>query len=118
MGYRSLAGICLAQDALNQLDAKIQTLPQPLQEEVRSLFEDSEFTREEEGDRAWYWEGFKWYSSDPDLAFLAGYLADLDDEQYLCIRVGENLDDVEYRGRFWDNPFGMCLTRGIGFNEE
>ena len=118
MGYRSHVGICLAQDAFTRLEAKIQTLSQSLQEEVRSLFEDSEFTREGEGNRAWYWEGFKWYSSDPDIVFLAGYLSDLDDELYLYIRVGENLDDVEYRGRFWDNPFGMRLTRGIGFDEE
>ena len=118
MGYRSHVGICLVQDAFNQLEAKIQTMPQALQDEVRSLFEDSEFTREDEGDRTWYWEGFKWYSSDPDIAFLKGYLSDLDDEQYLYVRVGENLDDVEYHGSFWDNPFGMCLTRGIGFNEE
>ncbi len=118
MGYRSHVGICLAHNAFIRFEAKIQTLPQPFQEEVRRLFEGSEFTREGEGNRAWYWGGFKWYSSDPDIAFLAGYLADLDDEQYLCIRVGENLDDVEYRGRFWDNPFGMRLTRGIGFDEE
>ena len=59
MGYHSHVGICLAQDAFTRLEGKIQTLPQSLQEEVRSLFEDSEFTREEEGDRAWYWEGFK-----------------------------------------------------------
>ncbi len=45
MGYRSRVGISLAQDAFTRLEAKIQTLPQSLQEEVRSLFEDSEFTR-------------------------------------------------------------------------
>ncbi len=118
MGYRSHVGICLAQDAFKQLEDKIQALPQHLQEEVRSLFGDSEFTREDEGSRVWYWEGFKWYSSDPDITFLKGYLSDLEDEQYLYLLVGENLDDVEYHGRFWDNPFGMCLTRGIEFNEE
>ena len=118
MGYRSHVGICLAQDAFNRLEDKIQTLPQHLQEEARSLFGDSEFTREDEGSRVWYWEGFKWYSSDPDITFLKGYLSDLEDEQYLYLLVGENLDDVEYHGRFWDNPFGMCLTRGIEFNEE
>ena len=118
MGYRSHVGICMAQDAFTQLEAKIQMLPQSLQEEARSLFGDSEFTREDEGSRVWYWEGFKWYSGDPDITFLKGHLSDLEDEQYLYIRVGENLDDVEYHGRFWDNPFGMCLTRGIEFNEE
>jgi hypothetical protein len=108
----------MSHDAVFQLEAKIQTLPQSLQEEVQRLFEDSEFVREDEGDRAWYWAGFKRYSSDPDIAFLESHLSDLEWEQYLYIRVGEDLDDAEYQGGFWDNPFGMCLTRGIGFDEE
>ena len=118
MGYRSHVGICMSHDAVFRLEAKIQTLPQSLQEEVQRLFEDSEFVREDEGDRAWYWAGFKWYSSDPDIAFLESYLSDLEWDQYLYIRVGDDLDDAEYQGGFWDNPFGMCLTRGIGFDEE
>jgi hypothetical protein len=83
-----------------------------------SLFEDADVKKQDDGCRAWYWDGFKWYSSDSGVAFLEGYLDDLEWDQYLYIRVGEELDDVDYRGGLWDNPFGMCLTRAIEFNED
>jgi hypothetical protein len=118
MGYRSRVGICISEDAAIQLEAKIRLLCSALQKAVTSLFEDAEVKKQDDGCKAWYWDGFKWYSSDCDVAFLEGYLDDLQWDEYLYIRVGEDLDDVDYRGGLWDNPFGMCLTRGIEFNED
>ena len=42
-------------------------------------------------------------------------LKELDDEYYRFIRIGEEDDDTEMSGRFWNNPFDMYLTRGINF---
>ena len=74
--------------------------------------------KQDDDARAWYWDGFRWYSRDCDVAFLEDYLAELDWDQYLYIRVGEDLSDIDYHGGLWDNPFGMCLTRGIEFDED
>ena len=41
---------------------------------------------------------------------------DLEYEDYYFIRVGEDNDDTDVRGGFWENPFGMCLVRGIAFD--
>jgi hypothetical protein len=35
------------------------------------------------------------------------------DENYYFIRIGEENDDTEVRGCFWDNPFGFELSRGM-----
>ena len=43
-------------------------------------------------------------------------MSDQDYDDYFFIRVGESDDDVEIRGGFWKNPFGMCLVRGIAFD--
>ena len=118
MGHSSRVGICISQEAAALLDAKISMLSPSLQEEVASLFEGADVKKQDDGARAWYWDGFRWYSSDCDVAFLEGYLDDLQWNEYLYIRVGEELDDVDYRGGLWDNPFGMCLTRGIEFDED
>ncbi len=118
MGYRSCVGLCLRAESVSALQSALKGLSPTLQDDCASLFEACEFTREDEGCRAWYWEGFKWYTQDRDIRFLEEHLASLDWGQYLFIRVGEELDDIEYHGGFWDNPFGMCLTRGIGFDEE
>ena len=118
MGYSSRVGICIAQEAAALLDAKIRMLSPVLKEEITSLFEGADVRKQDDSARAWYWDGFRWYSSDSDIAFLEDYLSELDWDQYLYIRVGENLGDIDYHGGLWDNPFGMCLTRGIEFDED
>ena len=70
----------------------------------------------ESGAAAWHRESLKWYSDYEDVAFFENLLRDLEAEDYLFIRLGDSDDDVEIRGGFWDNPFGMCLMRGIGFD--
>ena len=37
----------------------------------------------------------------------------IDEEDYYFIKIGEEYEDVETRGLWWDNPFGLTLTRGI-----
>ena len=118
MGYSSRVGICISQDAADFLDAKIKVLSPALKEEVARLFEDAAVKKQDDDARAWYWDAFRWYSRDCDVAFLEDYLAELDWDQYLYIRVGEDLADIDYHGGLWDNPFGMCLTRGIEFDED
>ena len=118
MGYSSRIGICMSQDAAIQLETKIKLLCQPLQEDLTSLFEGADVIKQDDDARAWYWDGFRWYSSDRDIAFLEAYICELDWDQYLYIRVGEDLSDIDYHGGLWDNPFGMCLTRGIEFDED
>ena len=118
MGYSSRVGICMAQEAAALLDAKIRMLSPVLKEEITSLFEGADVRKQDDSARAWYWDGFRLYSSDSDIAFLEDYLSELDWDQYLYIRVDENLGDIDYHGGLWDNPFGMCLTRGIEFDED
>lgn len=40
----------------------------------------------------------------------------LEDEDFRFLRVGEDHDDTEVRGCFWENPFDMELLRGISFS--
>lgn len=118
MGYRSQVGLCMTAEAVCDLQSAIQGLSQTLQDELAGLFEACEFIREDEGCRAWYWEGFKWSTQDGDIRFLDEHLSSLDWGEYLFIRVGENLDDTEYHGGFWDNPFAMSLTREVRFSDD
>ena len=49
------------------------------------------------------------------MAFIEQLMAELPDEDFRFIRIGEDYDDTEMRGGFWDDPFGMELTRSITF---
>ena len=40
-------------------------------------------------------------------------MADLEVEDYLFFRVGEEIGDIEIKGEFWDNPFEFNILQTI-----
>ena len=75
---------------------------------------------EDDGSECWYWEQIKWYSDWPadfaDVDFFEKFMKNLDEEDYYFIKIGEEYDDVETKGLWCDNPFGLTLTRQIVFD--
>lgn len=118
MGYYSDVGLCLTATGKKVLDAGLAAL-EPEAERTKNIHEllnSPRDKREKDGAVAWLWESLKWYDDYPDVAFMENLLQDLDEQDYLFIRVGESDDDTEYRGGFWENPFGMSLVRRIVFD--
>ena len=60
----------------------------------------------------------KWYEDFSDVSFIENLLAELDWKDFLFIRIGEDYDDTEVRGDFWDNPFELGLTRKISMEVQ
>ena len=62
----------------------------------------------------------KWYPDDPvcctEVGFIVKLMAGLVDDTFRFIRIGEYDDDIEGRGYFWENPFGMEVERPIAFS--
>ena len=120
MGYRSDVGLCLTENGKKTLDARLSELEagtastgyiHDLLNPIRNKHEDPK-----SGAVAWLWEYLKWYTDYEDVAFFENLMSDLDYDDYYFIRVGEDNDDTDVRGGFWENPFGMCLVRGIAFD--
>ena len=65
------------------------------------------------GTVAFCWTGMKWYADFEEVAFVENFMADLEYEDYYFIRVGEDYNDIEVNGGFWDNSFGMRIERRI-----
>ena len=47
------------------------------------------------------------------MGFIEHMLAELDWSDFLFIRIGEELDDIDTRGSFWDNSFDLGISRSI-----
>ena len=120
MGYRSDVGLCLTDTGKKILDARLAELDagSDSTQHIHELLNAPREKREdqESGAVAWLWEHLKWYANYKDVAFFENLLRDLDYDDYYFIRVGEDNDDTEVHGGFWDNPLGMCLVRGIAFD--
>lgn len=69
----------------------------------------------------WYWDYLKWYTDDPvhytEVDFIEQLISGLPYGDFRFIRIGEDYDDTEVRGGFWENPFDMELGRYISFSE-
>jgi hypothetical protein len=120
MGYRSDVGLCLTENGKKTLEARLSELEVGAARTgyIHDLLNPSRNKREdpESGAVAWLWEYLKWYTDYEDVAFFEKLMNDLDYDDYYFIRVGEDEDDTDVRGGFWENPFCMCLVRGIAFD--
>lgn len=119
MGYRSDVALCLTQNGVSTLSKKLdnsnaetKNLVTDLMEYPREHFKDADT-----GSEIWYWDMVKWYSEYPDVSFIENLISELDYTEYLFIRMGEDTDDNEIQGSYWDNPFGLHLSRTIDFSE-
>ena len=120
MGYRSDVGLCLTSNGKQILDSRLAELEAGTEKtlHINELLNSTRDKQEdkESGSTAWLWEHIKWYWDYEDVAFIESLLREVAYEDYYFIRVGEDNDDTEIRGGFWDNPFGMSLMRGIVFD--
>jgi len=122
MGYVSEVAL-----ALTETGAKVmrQRLMSPaVSQEQRELVEellsatDRHYKDSRSGSELWYWQWLKWYNDFLDVSFMESLLQDMNHEDYRFIRIGEDFEDTEILGGFWENPFGMDLSRQITFETE
>ena len=117
MGYRSDIGLALTQSAVQTLNQKMNALDKT--SEAFSIitdfftYADRHFEDTESGSEVYLWESVKWYEEFLDVGFIEHLLAELDWSDFLFIRIGEELDDIDTRGSFWDNPFDLGISRSI-----
>lgn len=117
MGYRSDVGLVLSKKAVAELKRRLDALDNNSNKQttIRELMEyaQSHYTDKNSEDEVYYWEWLKWYSDFPDVSFIERLMADLEVEDYLFFRVGEEIGDIEIKGEFWDNPFEFNILQTI-----
>ena len=117
MGYRSDVGLALTQPAVHTLHQKLNALDK--NSEAFSVvsdflvYADKHLEDADSGAEVYLWEGIKWYEEFSDVGFIENLLTELDWSNFLFIRIGEEWNDIDVRGNFWDNPFDLGISRSI-----
>ena len=118
MGYRSDVALAMTGKTLETFRQKITELPEQTRKEVEPLLNewaDKHLT--EDGSECWFWKDLKWYTGWPehylDIDFVDKFLDEADDEEFYFVRVGEDYDDNEIDGLWWDNPFNISFCREL-----
>lgn len=74
---------------------------------------DKHSTDEETGAEFFYWKSVKWYHDFYEVKFVKDFYEMLDENEYYFARIGENPDDCEEHGMFYNNPFDVEIVREI-----
>ena len=117
MGYRSDVGLALSKSGAIRLQEKLNTLDKNSETyfNVTNLLEYTHSHRkhEESGAELYLWDYLKWYDNYSDVRFIEDLMGELEDEEFLFLRLGEDMNDNEEKGSFWDNPFQLSILRTI-----
>ena len=114
MGYRSQVCIGMTDDAARLFRTMLEHIPD--YHEIHSLIKDSETARHAhpwgtrhktpnvDCDTKMYWDYVKWYEGYECVDFIETFLTDcIPEEDFRFVRVGEETDDVEERGEYYDS---------------
>ena len=117
MGYRSDVGLALSKTGAIRLQEKLNSFDK----DSETFFNVTEFLEyahkhlkhEESGAELFLWDYLKWYDSFPEVHFFEDLMSELEWDDFLFLRIGEDMNDNEEKGSFWDNPFELSILRTI-----
>lgn len=109
MSYYSQVALCVSE--------KVE-----IPEKTRSLMKSIDFrlVGNCEGSRLFILDQIKWYDLYPEIAHLIEWMDTMDqedDDQYRFFRIGEDNDDTESRGAYYENPFNLGIERKFAYDE-
>jgi len=107
MGYYSQVALCVSK--------KVE-----IPEATRTIMDSIDFNQKStcNGSTLFIAQCLKWYDSSPEIRHLIKWMDSLDDEEYTFIRIGENWDDIERRGGYYDNPFMLGIVREFSYDNH
>lgn len=114
MGYRSQVGMALTKSALDNMNKKLETVDESTRSAVEDFLDSADtYKHSDDGSEGYIWDLIKWYDEEPEVKFFDALFAEIDCSAYLFVRVGEDADDGESKGCFFNNPFGLHLVRKV-----
>ncbi|SHN72708.1 hypothetical protein [Desulfovibrio litoralis] len=122
MGYYSEVVLALNEKAKALLDvqiAEIKIKDEAIWTVVDSLLNNSvdhKIEHPTNGAILYHFGMIKWYESFLDIGFISDFINKLNNSDYLFIRIGESIDDIEKNGEFVDNPFNIEVISTIQYD--
>ena len=117
MGYYSDVALVLSAHATAKLFKYTKSKPQN-NINTNLINHPEKHLKDSSGAEFFYWESVKWYEDFPEVQWIEKFINSLKQDEYLFIRVGELIDDVEELGTFYSNPFDVRFSRQILFRES
>ena len=117
MGYYSEAVLVFTAKGTETMRSMIDEQQLGMALRTRNFLEEANMHSIDSKSRAefFHWDSVKWYQMFEEIACINSVMEELDDEDFLFIRIGEDFEDIEIQGRYWDNPFNLDVVRTVEF---
>lgn len=133
MGYRSTVALVLSADGVEALGKYMERLWEHDNRTESALAEylgeADVYKRDDKGNVFFLWDDVKWYCYLPEyegpyhIERFVNTIGDIQDtcglssDDFLFIRLGDDIDDVHVMGNMWDNPFNVGIRREIVYDD-
>jgi hypothetical protein len=112
MGYRSEVAVVIKKEVYETF---VNGLSEEDKKNIGELLQDAE-KHENEYAVLLRWQDIKWYLDYNDVGAFMKSLENLDEDDYLFVRIGDDMDDTQTCGYWWDNTFDVSINRSIYFS--
>lgn len=114
MGYRSDVGLVLKRDLFNKIMEETRDTSTRLVNLAQVRVDGDSILL--------VWNQIKWYSDDSGTD-VGKFWAALEkfaesEDQFYAVEMGEDPDDVQYLGQYWDNPWEPGIQRVLIWNTD
>ena len=108
MGYRSEVTLVVDREGFANLCKNISS-------DLHELVKMTDNFVQKEDAFLFCWDHIKWYEDGfyPEISAISNALRAMDNKHYHFCRIGEDREDVEENGSFWDNPFHTEIIREV-----
>ena len=110
MGYRSEVALIMKQDLANDLIEYILQITSVERDDIQDLLDSANSIVTKDYSILYYWNFTKWYLDSPGIIAIYKLLRNAPEKTYLLLRLGEEVDDIETLGSFYDNPFDARIA--------
>lgn len=118
MGYYSEAALVFTAKGAETMRSMIDEQQLGMALRTRNFLEEANTHSIDSESRAefFHWDSVKWYLMFEEIACINSVMEELDDEDFLFIRIGEDFEDLEIQGSYWENPFNLDVVRTVEFS--
>ena len=105
MGYRSQVAIAIKKEEFQ----KHNTV------KLSEALKDCDLVEQGNDHFTFIWEDVKWYPNYADVALIEAVLDEIDDPNYGFVRIGEDDNDIEKKGEYWE--YGLNVSVSLSSEE-
>ena len=118
MGYRSEVALVMKKSLVDDLKEYMEQVTSEERDDIKDILCNANNIVSKDDAILYHWMFIKWYPVYLGILCIHKLLEASPAKDYLFLRLGDETDDIETLGSYYDNPFEAHTEVSIVFNED